>query len=82
MATFYTILLGVGITNLALLLTHSLSITPASLVCRIQLHQATNTGTVPVALLTMGTNTLTVGAGVSTLMTCDVEIQFIHSICQ
>lgn len=80
LGAYYTALLAVGITNLAQTLTHSLSITAASLIARIQLHQATNTGTVPVAVLTIGTNILTVGAGVSTLMTCDVEVQMIHSI--
>ena len=80
MGAYYTVLTAQGITNLAQTLTHSLSWTPASLIARIQLHQATNTATVPVAVLTMGTNILTVGAGVSTLMTCDVEIQLVHSI--
>jgi len=79
MGVYYTVLQA-AITNLAQTLTHNLSITPASLIARIQLHQATNTGTVPVAVLTIGTNVLTVGAGVSTLMTCDVEVQMIHSI--
>lgn len=80
MGAYYTVLAGVGITNLAQTLTHSLSATPGSLIARIQLHQATNTATVPVAVLTLGTNTLSVGAGVSTLMTCDVEVQLVHSI--
>lgn len=79
MGAYYTVIQA-GITNLAQTITHSLSWTPASLVARIQLHQATNTATVPVAVLTIGTNILTVGAGVSTLMTCDVEVQLIHSI--
>lgn len=80
MGAYYTFMTGLGITNLAQTITHSLSITPSLLVARVHLHQATNTATVPVAVLTIGTNIITLGAGVSTLMTCDLEVQQVHSI--
>lgn len=80
MGAYYTIVKSVAVDNTAVTVTHSLSWTPASLIARVILHQATNTATVPLAVLTVGTNTLTIAAGVSTTMTCDVEVQLIHSI--
>lgn len=80
MGAYYTILTGVGLTNLAQTITHSLSITPASLVVRPIIHQAAVTCTAPVLVCTVGTNIVTVASGVGTAVTCDVEIQMIHSI--
>ena len=80
MSIYYTFIQGLGVTNLAQTVTHGLSITPSLLKGVLQLHQATNTATVPLAILTMGTNVVTIGAGVSTLMTCDLEVQRVHSI--
>lgn len=80
MATYYTILTGVGLTNLATTITHSLSITPASLVVRPIIHQALVTCTAPVLVCTVGTNIATVASGVGTAVTCDIEVQLIHSI--
>lgn len=80
MGAYYTILLGVGLTNLATTITHNLGITPASLVVRPIIHQAVVTNTAPVLVNTIGTNIATVASGVGTLVTCDIEIQMIHSI--
>lgn len=80
MGAFYTILTGVGLTNLMTTITHSLSITPASLVVRPIIHHAVVTNTAPVLVGTIGTNIVTVASGVGTLVTCDVEVQMIHSI--
>lgn len=79
---YYTIIAGVGLTNLATTVTHSLSITAASLVCRVIIHQAAVTNTVPVLVNTIGTNIVTVASGVGTAVTCDVEVQMIHSMIQ
>lgn len=81
MANFYTILLGVGLTNLLTTITHSLGLTPASLVVRPIIHQAVVTNTAPVLVGSIGTNLATVASGVGTLVTCDIEVQYIHSIC-
>ena len=78
---YYTILTGVGLTNLATTVTHNLSITPASLVVRPIIHQPLVTCTAPVQVNTIGTNIVTVASGVGTLVTCDIEVQQIHSIC-
>lgn len=80
MGAYYTLLSSKPVDNTAVTYTHGLSITPSLLVARAILHQATNTATVPIAILTVGTNILTVAAGVSTTMTCDLEITQIHSI--
>lgn len=77
---YYTILTGVGLTNLATTITHSLSITPASLVVRPIIHQPLVTCTAPLIVNTVGTNIATVASGVGTLVTCDIEVQQIHSI--
>jgi hypothetical protein len=77
---YYTILTGVGLTNLATTITHNLSITPASLVVRPIIHQPLVTCTAPVLVCTVGTNIATVASGVGTAVTCDVEVQLIHSI--
>lgn len=80
MGAYYTILQTVGLTNLATTVTHSLSITPANLVARVIIRQAVVTNTAPVGVNTIGTNILTVFSGVGTLVTCDVEVQQIHSV--
>lgn len=80
MGAYYTILTGIGLTNLATTITHSLGITAASLVVRPIIHQAVVTGTAPVQVCTVGTNIATVASGVGTLVTCDIEVQLIHSI--
>lgn len=80
MGAFYTCLTNVGLTNLATTITHNLSITPASLIVRPIIHQAVVTNTAPVLVNTVGTNIATVASGVGTLVTCDVEVQMIHSI--
>jgi hypothetical protein len=80
MGAYYTILAGIGVTNLATTFTHSLGITAASLVARPIIHQAVVTCTAPVLVVSIGTNLLTVASGVGTLVTCDVEVQLIHSL--
>lgn len=80
MGAYYTILTGVGLTNLATTITHSLSITPANLVVRPIIRQAVVTNTAPVLVNTIGTNIVTVASGIGTLVTCDVEVQLVHSI--
>lgn len=77
---YYTILVGVGLTNLATTITHNLSITPASLVVRPIIHQAAVTNTAPVLVVSIGTNLATVASGVGGAVTCDIEVQFIHSL--
>lgn len=77
---FYTILTGVGLTNLATTITHSLGITPSLLVARPIIHQAVVTNTAPVLVNTIGTNIITVASGVGTLVTCDIEVQQVHSL--
>lgn len=82
MGAYYTILLGLGFTNLATTITHSLGITAGSLVVRPIIHQAVVTNTAPMLVISIGTNLATVASGVGTLVTCDVEVQMIHSISQ
>lgn len=77
---FYTIITGVGLTNLATTVTHSLGITPSLLVCRPIIHQAVVTNTAPVMVQTINTNTVTIASGVGTLVTVDCEVQQIHSL--
>jgi hypothetical protein len=71
---------GLGVTNLGTTFTHSLSITPALLVARPIIHQAGVTCTAPVLVCTIGTNIITIGAGVATLTTLDLEVQQVHTI--
>ena len=78
---FYTFMTGLGVTNLLTTFTHSLSITPALLVARPLIHQAVVTNTAPLLLGSLGTNLVTIASGVGTLVTFDLEIQQIHSIC-
>ncbi len=80
MGAYYTILAGIGVTNLATTFTHSLSITPSLLVARPIIHQAVVTNTAPVLVNTIGTNIITIASGVGSLVTCDLEVQQIHSI--
>lgn len=80
MGAYYTILLGVGLTNLATTITHNLSITPASLVVRPIVHQAAITNTSAIGVNSIGTNLATVSSGINSLVTCDIEVQMIHSI--
>lgn len=80
MGAYYTILTGVGLTNLATTITHNLNITPSLLVVRPIIHQVVVTNTAPVGVNTIGTNIATVFSGVGTAVTCDIEVQMIHSI--
>jgi hypothetical protein len=80
MGAYYTILAGIGVTNLMTTFTHSLSITPSLLVARPIIHQAVVTNTAPVLVGTIGTNVITIASGVGTLVTCDLEVQQIHSL--
>lgn len=77
---YYTLLAAIGVTNLMTTFTHSLSITPSLLVARPILHQAPVTVTAPLIVGTIGTNIITVAAGVGTLATFDLEVQQIHSL--
>lgn len=80
MGAYYTVLTNVGLTNLATTVTHNLGITPANLIARVHIHQVLVTNTAPVGVNTVGTNIATVFSGVGTLVTCDVEVQQIHSL--
>ena len=80
MSAYYTLMAGLGVTNLATTFTHNLSITPSLLVARPIIHQAVVTCTAPVQVCTIGTNIITIAAGVGTLTTCDLEVQQVHSI--
>ena len=80
MGAYYTLLAGIGVTNLMTTFTHSLSITPSLLVARPILHQVVVTVTAPLVVGTIGTNIITVAAGVGTLATFDLEVQQVHSI--
>lgn len=82
MGAYYTVLTGIGVTNLMTTFTHSLSITPSLLVARPIIHQAVVTNTAPLLVGTIGTNIITIASGVGTLATCDLEVQMIHSIIQ
>lgn len=77
---YYTLITGIGVTNLLTTFTHSLSITAALLVARVIIHQAVVTNTAPVLVGSIGTNQITIGSGVGTLVTCDLEVQQMHSI--
>lgn len=77
---YYTVLAGIGVTNLLTTFTHSLSITPSLLVARPIIHQVPVTNTAPLIVGTIGTNIITVGSGVGTLVTFDLEVQQIHSL--
>jgi hypothetical protein len=77
---YYTLLSGLGVTNLLTTFTHSLSITAALLVARPIIHQAVVTNTAPILIGSIGTNLITVGSGVGTLVTFDLEVQQVHSI--
>lgn len=78
---YYTYMAGLGITNLVTTFTHSLSITPSELVVRPILHQVAQTYTqAALCVVTIGTNIVTVGMGVGTLTTFDLEVQQIHSL--
>lgn len=77
---YYTLIPTIGVTNLMTTFTHSLSITAASLVARVIIHQAVVTNTAPVLVGTIGTNIITIASGVGTLVTCDLEVQQMHSI--
>lgn len=80
MGVYYTAMLGLGVTNLMTTFTHSLSITPSSLIARPIGHQVAVTVTAPLLVGTIGTNIITVASGVGTLQTFDLEVQMIHSI--
>ena len=78
--TLYTNMVGLGVTNLLTTFTHSLSLDPANLVARPTVHQAVVTNTAPLIVGSIGTDLITIGSGVGTLVTFDLEIQQIHSI--
>jgi hypothetical protein len=80
MGTYYTLLASIGVTNLLTTFTHSLSLTAASLVARVIIHQGVVTNTAPVLVGSIGTNAITIASGVGTLVTCDLEVQQIHSL--
>lgn len=80
MGAYYTFMTGLGVTNLGTTFTHSLSITPALLVVRPIIHQPLVTVTAPLQVCTVGTNIVTIAAGVATLTTFDLEVQQVHSI--
>jgi hypothetical protein len=80
MGIYYTAMLGLGVTNLMTTFTHSLSITPSLLIARPIIHQVGVTVTAPLAVGTIGTNIITVAAGVATLTTFDLEVQQVHSL--
>lgn len=77
---YYTNMTNCGVTNLGTTFTHNLSITPSLLVVRPHIHQAAVTCTAPLIVCTVGTNIVTVAAGVGTLVTCDIEVQQVHSL--
>lgn len=81
MATYFTCIQGVGLTNLAQTVTHSLSITPANLFAQVSIHQVLMTGTNAVQVQTVGTNIVTVSTnGTASLVTCDVFVWQQHSL--
>jgi hypothetical protein len=80
MGAYYTVLAGIGVTNLLTTFTHSLSITAALLVARPIIHQAVVTNTAPALIGSIGTNLITAASGVGTLVTLDLEVQQIHSL--
>lgn len=80
MGAFYTLLAGIGVTNLMTTFTHSLGLDPTKLVARPIIHQAVVTNTAPVLVGTIGTNIITIASGVGTLVTLDLEVQQIHSL--
>lgn len=80
MSTYYTLMAGLGVTNLLTTFTHSLSITASKLVARPIIKQTAVTVTAPLIIGSIGTNLITVGSGVGTLVTFDLEIQQVHSI--
>lgn len=77
---YYTCMTGIGVTNLMTTFTHNLSITPSLLVARPIIHQVAVTVTAPLLVGTIGTNIITIAAGVATLTTFDLEVQQVHSI--
>lgn len=80
MGVYYTILTGLGVTNLATTFTHSLGIAGGNLVARPIIHQVAVTNTAPLIVNTIGTNIITVASGVGTLVTFDLEVQQVSSI--
>lgn len=80
MGAYYTCMYTLGATNLLTTFTHSLSITPSLLVARPIIHQTAVTVTAPMMVGVIGTNIITVAAGVATLTTFDLEVQQVHSI--
>lgn len=77
---YYTLMAGLGVTNLMTTFTHSLGLTPASLVAHPIPKQLAVTATAPIIIGTIGTNIITVASGVGTLQTFDLEIKLVHSI--
>lgn len=77
---YWTLMTGLGVTNLGTTFTHSLGITPSLLFARVVPHQAVVTNTAPVLVCTIGTNIITFASGVGTLVTCDLEVGMQHSL--
>ena len=78
---YYTLLVGLTASNVLATYTHGLSITPANLVARpISRQGAVITATAPLSIGIIGTNVVSVSAGVGTTQTFDLEVQQIHSI--
>lgn len=83
---FYTLLTGLGVTNLATTFTHSLGagfpgggLLATQIVCRPILHQPGITPTNVLIVCTINTNIVTVAASVGTIITFDLECQVIFS---
>lgn len=82
MGAFYSYAQNQSISKLAVLtFTHSLSMTPSSMVARIFAHASTATMTAVPHVLTLGTNVCTFGALGDTIGV-DIEVQMPHSIIQ
>lgn len=81
-SVYYTLMAGLGVTNLLTTFTHGLGLTLASfsMVARPIIHQAVVTNTAPLIVGSIGTNLITVASGVGTLVTFDLEVQMIHSL--
>jgi hypothetical protein len=85
MGAFYTIIQAVSVSAGGIAtVTHSLSVTPASLVVRPILRQTFVTGTQAPIVVSIGANAVGVqlGGGGAGVASCDVEVQLVHSIIQ
>jgi hypothetical protein len=81
MSAYYTCMTGLTFTGGAFVtFTHSLSITPSLLVVRPIVHTGVVGVTTPLVVGTVGTNIVTIGAPLASLMNFDLEVQQVHSI--